>query len=114
MIKANTYCLSCDSQDISSLIILTHVIHTNTVPGIYIYLLCLKLFLTRFAAVYTYFYTHFLVALGLVAVHGLSLVAVSRDYSSLPFEGFSLWYHLWLWSTGSRHTGFSSCSTPAQ
>ena len=38
MIKANTYCSSCDSQDRSSLIILTHVIHTNTITGIYIYI----------------------------------------------------------------------------
>ena len=70
MVKANTYCLSCDSQDISSLIILTHVIHTNTISGVYIYiylfiyLLCLKLFLTRLAAVCTYFYTHFFGCIG--------------------------------------------------
>ena len=96
MIKANTYCSSCDSQDRSSLIILTHVIHTNTITGIYIYLLCLKLFITRLAAVYTYFYTHFLVALGLccctwafsscseqglffIAIRGLLIAVVSLD-----------------------------------
>lgn len=36
---------------------------------------------------YTFFWSHWV----FVALHGLSLVAVSRDYSSLPFEGFSLW-----------------------
>lgn len=35
MVRANTYCLSYDRQDLSSLIILTHVIHTNTLPGIF-------------------------------------------------------------------------------
>ena len=41
-----------------------------------------------------------------IAVHGLSLVAASA--------GFSLRQLLLLWSTGSRHAGFSSCSTLAQ
>ena len=97
MVKANTYCLSCDSQDISSLIILTHVIHTNTISGVYIYIYiylftmseivsnkigsCMHIFL------YTFFWLHWVFA----AVHGLSLVAVSRDDSPLPFEGFWLW-----------------------
>ena len=49
-----------------------------------------------------------------VAVHGLSLVAVSRGYSSLRGAGFSLRWLLLLWSTGSRHAGFSSCGTWAQ
>ena len=49
-----------------------------------------------------------------VAVRGLSLVAESGDYSSLRCMGFSLQWLLLLWSTGSRHTGFSSCSTRAQ
>ena len=48
------------------------------------------------------------------AVHGLSLVAVSRGYSSLWCTGFSLWWLLLLWSMGSRHAGFSSCTTWAQ
>ena len=44
-----------------------------------------------------------------IAAWGFSLVAVSRGYSLLRCAGgFSLW------STGSRHTGFSSCSTPSQ
>ena len=48
-----------------------------------------------------------------VAVRGLSLVAMSGDYSSLRCTGFSLRWLLLLQSTGSRHTGFSSCSTRA-
>ena len=46
-----------------------------------------------------------------VAACGLSLVAVSRAYSSLWYTGFSLWWLLLLWSTGSRHTSFRSCSS---
>ena len=49
-----------------------------------------------------------------VAVCGLSLVAASRGYSSLRCTGFSLQWLLLLQSTGSRHTGFSSCGTWAQ
>ena len=48
-----------------------------------------------------------------IAVRRLSLVVVSGGYSSLQCMGFSLRWLL-LWSTGSRHTGFSSCGTPAQ
>ena len=48
-----------------------------------------------------------------VALRGLSLVAASGGYSSLRCASFSLWRLLLLWSTGSRHVGFSSCGTPA-
>ena len=48
-----------------------------------------------------------------IAACGLSLVAVSGGYSSLRCAGFSLWWLL-LWSTGSRHAVFSTCSTWAQ
>ena len=56
-----------------------------------------------------------------VAARGLSLVAVSGDYSSLRCAGFSLrcagfslrWLLL-LRSTGSKSAGFSSCGTWAQ
>ena len=41
----------------------------------------------------------------LVAVRGLSLVALSRGYSSLQCAGFSLRWLLLLWSMGSRRTG---------
>ena len=49
-----------------------------------------------------------------VAVHGLSLVAVSGGYSSLRCMDFSLRWLLLLWSTGSRRAGFSSCGSQAQ
>ena len=48
-----------------------------------------------------------------IALCGLSLVAVNGGYSLLWCVDFSFWYFL-LQSTGSRHTGFSSCSTWAQ
>ena len=41
----------------------------------------------------------------LMAACRLSLVAVSRGYSSLQRADFSLWWLLLLWSTGSRHMG---------
>ena len=46
-----------------------------------------------------------------VTACGLSLVVVSRGCSSLWCASFSLWWLLLLRSTGSRHAGFSSCST---
>ena len=49
-----------------------------------------------------------------VAARGLSLVAASGGYSSLLCVGFSLRWLLLLQSMGSRHAGFSSCSTQAQ
>ena len=49
-----------------------------------------------------------------VAVSELSLVVASGGYSSLCCTGFSLLCLLLLWSTGSRHSGFSSRSTQAQ
>ena len=45
-----------------------------------------------------------------VAACGLSLVAAGRAFSPLQHTGFSLWWPLLLWSTGSRSVGFSSCS----
>ena len=49
-----------------------------------------------------------------VAVRRLSLVAASGGYSLLQCTGFSLQWPLLLQSTGSRHTGLSSCDTQAQ
>ena len=51
-----------------------------------------------------------------VALHRLSLVVANgwRAYSSLQCMGFSLQRLLLLWSMGSRHVGFRSCSTWAQ
>ena len=45
-----------------------------------------------------------------IAVRGLSLTA----FSSLRCAGFSLQWLLLLWSSGSRHVGFSSCGMQAQ
>ena len=47
-------------------------------------------------------------------LRGLSLVAVSGGYSSLQCMGLALQWLLLLWSTGSRHAGFSNCGTWAQ
>ena len=49
-----------------------------------------------------------------VAVRGLSLASMSGGCSSLQCVGFLWWWLLLLWSTGSRHTGFSSCDTWTQ
>ena len=59
---------------------------------------------------FIYFWLHWV----FIAACGLSLVAVSKVYSSLPCTGFSLWWLLLLWSMGSRCVGFSSCGTQAQ
>ena len=65
-----------------------------------------------------FFYFYFLLRWVFVAAHGLSLVAASRDYSSLWCVGFSLRWLLLLQSTGSSAWasvvaahGLSSCST---
>ena len=50
---------------------------------------------------FVYFWLHWV----FVAAHGLSLVAASGGFSSLRCAGFSLWWLLLLWSTGSRRTG---------
>ena len=52
--------------------------------------------------------------LGLLAARGLSLVVASGSYSLLRCTGFSLQWRLLLRSTGSRHTGFSTCGMWAQ
>ena len=49
-----------------------------------------------------------------IAVYRLSLVVVSGGYSSLCCAGFSLLWLVLLQSSGSSHTGFSSCGTQAQ
>ena len=56
----------------------------------------------------------FLASLGLHCCPWLSLVAASGVSSLLRCAGFSLQCSLLLWSTGSRHTGFTSCDTRAQ
>ena len=71
-----------------------------------------QLYNTVLLATVTTFYYLFYFGLQwvFIAVHGLSLIAVSRDYSSLWCTGFSL-QQLLLWSTGSRNKGFISCSS---
>ena len=49
-----------------------------------------------------------------VAARGFSLVAARQGYSLLRRTGFSLRLLLLLQSTGSRHTGFTSCDMRAQ
>ena len=58
-----------------------------------------------------YVFIYFWLCWVFVAACRLSLVAVSGDYSSLRCTGFSLQWFLLLQSTGSRHTGFSSCGS---
>ena len=70
-----------------------------------------KLFIYLF--MYLFIYLFFWLLWVFVAACGLSLVAVSGDYSSLRCAGFSLWWLLLLWSTGSRPPGFSSCGLRA-
>ena len=60
-----------------------------------------------------FIYFNFWLCWVFVAAFGLSLVVVSGGYSSLQCAGFSLWWLLLLWSTGSRRVGFSSCGTRA-
>ena len=50
-------------------------------------------------------------SVGSLLLRGLSLVAVSGGYSLLWCAGFSLQWPLLLRSSGSRHTGFSSCGS---
>ena len=61
---------------------------------------------------FVYFWLHWV----FIAARGLSLVAVSRGYSSLRCAGFSLRWLLLLRSAGSVVVarGLSSCSTRAQ
>ena len=54
---------------------------------------------------FNYLFIYFWLHLIFVAVHGLSLVAASRGYSSLRFTDFSLCWLFLLWSTGSRLKG---------
>ena len=64
--------------------------------------------------IFIYLFNLFWLRWVFVAARGLSLVVASGGYSLLWCAGFSLWWLLLLWSTGSRRTGFSSCSTRTQ
>ena len=61
-----------------------------------------------YMCVYTYIY--FGCAGFFVAAHRLLLGAVSRGSSLSQRTGFSLWWLLLLWSTGSGCTSFHGCS----
>ena len=58
---------------------------------------------------FIYLFIYFWLCWVFVAVRGLPLVAVSGSYSSCGVRWLLL-----LWSTDSRHVGFSSCSMWAQ
>ena len=66
-------------------------------------------FLILFIYLFIYLWLHWV----FVAARRLSLAVASGGYSSLPRVGFSLRWLLLLRSTGSRCTGFSSCSSRA-
>ena len=85
----------------------------NAFKFIYAIVFCSPFFFKNFICLFIYL---FLAVLGLVALllHGLSLVAESWGYSSLPSMGFSLRWLLLLWSTGSRRAGFRGCDARAQ
>ena len=74
------------------------------------HLLFADFFFKVYLLIYLFIWLHWV----LVAARGLSLVVASRGYSLLQCMGFSLWWPLLLWSTGSRHAGFSSCGMQAQ
>ena len=65
-------------------------------------------FFVIFAALDNWFSFSFWLLWVFLAPPRLSLVVASRGYSSLQCAGFSLWWLLLLWSTGSRHVGFSN------
>ena len=58
-----------------------------------------------FVCLFVLFWLHWV----FIAARRISLVVVSRGYSSLRYVGFSLRWLLSLRSMGSRHAGFSSC-----
>ena len=64
----------------------------------------------NFLKKFIYFWLHWV----FVAACGLSLAAVRGSYSSLWCVGFSLWWPLSFWRTGSRCAGFSSWGSRAQ
>ena len=72
--------------------------------------MCVLMCFILFICLFIYFWLRWV----FVAARRLSLVAVSRGYSLLRCAGFSMWWLLLLWSTGSRCVGFSSCGAWAQ
>ena len=64
---------------------------------------------SHFLNKYIYLFIYLWLRWVFVAACGLSLVAVSKGYSSLRCAGFSMRWLLLLWTMGSRRAGFSSC-----
>ena len=85
--------------------------HSIYVAGITIPILFYDFFVCLFLFIYLFIY--FWLCWVFVAACGLSLVAASGGYSLWQCAGFSLQWLLLLQSMGSRHMGFSSCSTRA-
>ena len=73
--------------------------------------ICALLLFFSFLKNYLFYFIYLWLHWVFIAGRRLSLVAVSRGYSSLRCMGFSLWWLLLLRSTGSRRAGFSSCGT---
>ena len=91
----------------------------SAVEHLFLYLLAvcmssLERCLFRSFAHFFFKFIYFWLCWVFVVVCRLSLVAVSGGYSLLRCVGFSLLWLLLLRSTGSRHTGFSSCGLWAQ
>ena len=71
----------------------------------------------KYIYIYIYIFIYLFIYFGCIGslfLRRLSLVAASGGYSSLRGMSFSLQWLLLLQSTGSRCTGFSSCSMWAQ
>ena len=71
-----------------------------------------KFFFLRFT--YFIFRRWWVFVAAFVAAHGLSLVVISRGYSSLQGGGLLIVAASLLQSMASRHAGFRSCSAWAQ
>ena len=84
----------------------------NSISNVYQIIHLLKIHILSFFKIYFIYY--FWLCWVFIAVCRISLPAASRGYSSLRCTGFSLQWLLLLQSTGSRHAGFSSCSTQVQ
>ena len=87
-----------------------YFIYNCTYPSCWQLARCCFLYLVYlFIYLFIYLWLHWV----FVAACGLTLVTVSRGYSSLWCTGFSLRWLLLLRSTGSRRAGFSSCGSRA-
>ena len=76
----------------------------------FFYQISASVFVCFFVLIFSYFPLCWV----LVAVHGLSLVAVSRGYSRVAMCGLLIAWLLLLQSMALGHEGFSSCSSRAQ